>query len=78
VVVTAPLVPALTQLDLNDAIEYVGLQSWFTECPPPPKFSESRAQFAGEGNGFCKTYQEDFECSEEEEYMMQETVDFAQ
>jgi hypothetical protein len=78
VVVTAPLVPALTQLDLNDAIEHASLQSWLTKWPSPPKLSESRAQFAAEGNGLCKTYQNQADCDEEEVDMVWETAYFVQ
>jgi len=57
VVVTVPLVPALTQLDLNNAIEYAGLHTWpVSYTIAPPRLSEFRANFAREGNGLCKTY----------------------
>jgi hypothetical protein len=79
VVVTTPLLPALTQDDLNDALEYAGLRTWLLNYALFPKrLSESRAYYAGTGNGLCKTYQDLFECWDEEYHMSWETVYYVQ
>ncbi|OCK75261.1 hypothetical protein K432DRAFT_337755, partial [Lepidopterella palustris CBS 459.81] len=70
VVVTSPLLPALTSEDLNDAIEYAGLSSWLIySIPYPDILAESRALFAANGNGLCKNYENLYECQEEEKKM---------
>lgn len=75
VVVTTPLLPALTSADLNDAIEYAGLRSWLVYSFPYPKIlSESRAVFAANGNGLCKTYKYLYKCQDEEQKMPAHSV----
>ncbi|KAI9857448.1 MAG: hypothetical protein M1813_008198 [Trichoglossum hirsutum] len=75
VVITTPLLPALTSEDLNDAIEYAGLRSWLIYSTPYPKIlAESRSLFAANGNGLCKNYKHLYECEEEENKMPVHTV----
>lgn len=77
IVVTAPLLPAVTQEDINDAIEYAGLQSWLTlPFPYPRRLSEARAAFGANGNGLCQTYKYLYQCEDEYEDMPFETVYF--
>lgn len=66
VVLSAPLYPALTQRDMNDAIVYAGLRSWLkVPVPYPEKFAASRTAFGTTGYGECKHYQGIGECPED-------------
>jgi hypothetical protein len=68
IVVTAPLLPALTWMDLNDAVENAGLQSWLVDFMSFPKtFSELRAQYAGQGEGPCESFRDMFHQEERDE-----------
>ncbi|MCJ1265187.1 hypothetical protein MMC22_005062 [Lobaria immixta] len=70
VVVSTPRFEALTEEDLHDALEYVGLRSWLIySVPYPDRMSEAHAAFAGNGNGLCKQYTNLYECQEEYEDM---------
>ncbi|KAL4916200.1 hypothetical protein BDW62DRAFT_186605 [Aspergillus aurantiobrunneus] len=75
VVVSAPLFPALTQEDLNDALEYTGLRSWLTlPIPYPQRLSESRAAFGANGFGLCQNYKDLYDCKDEYEELPWEIV----
>jgi hypothetical protein len=79
VVVTSPLLPALTALDINDALEYAGLATWFINRATWPRLlSESQAHFAGQGMGLCKAYDDFFQCWDEEYEMPKEDVYYVQ
>jgi hypothetical protein len=70
IVVTTPNFVALTQEDINDAIEYAGLRSWLVyRIPYPGRISEASAAFGANGNGLCKNYTDLYECQDEEEDM---------
>lgn len=77
VVMTAPPFPALTQQDINDAMEYAGLQSWLTlPFPYPRRLSSSRAAFGAHGHGLCHDYKDLYNSKDEEDEMPLETVYF--
>jgi hypothetical protein len=79
VVITSPLFPALTANDINDALEYAGLATWLIGHSAFPRLlSESRAHFAAEGMGLCKTYDDFFACWDEEYEMPKEDVYYIQ
>lgn len=68
IAITHPSIPALTPLDLADALSHAGLRSWFAEGDRiartyQPKYAiQSRATFAGNGHGLCASYVDLFEC----------------
>lgn len=75
VVVTSPLVPSLSQEDLNDALEFAGLRSWLVyRSPSPKRLSESKAIYAANGYGLCHTYERFYTCKDEERLMELNTV----
>ncbi|KAL2038571.1 hypothetical protein N7G274_008619 [Stereocaulon virgatum] len=66
VVVATPDFPALTSEDLNDAIEYVGLESWLVYPIPYPKMLyTANAAFAGSGRGLCTEWRNIYACGDE-------------
>ena len=66
VVVTTPFFPALTDKDLNDALEYAGLRSWLVYPLPYPKMIyTSNAAFAGNGQGLCTHWDHLYACHDE-------------
>jgi hypothetical protein len=67
VAVTRPSIPALTQEDLDDALEYAGLRGWMdgSNRSEPKHVPESHAAFAGNGRGLCTSYRDVMECSGE-------------
>jgi hypothetical protein len=66
VAVTRPSIPAFTQEDLDDALEYAGLRGWLGDSRgfQPKHVVESQAAFAGSGHGLCTSYQDVMECYE--------------
>jgi hypothetical protein len=79
VVVSTPLLPALTKEDINDAIEFAGMRTWLlAEAVYPKKLSETRAHYAGQGGGLCEMYQDPLVCQDEECDMPRETVYYVQ
>ena len=65
VAITLPSIPALTPLDLADALSHAGLRNWFSEGDrrfQPKHVVQSRAVFAGNGHGLCASYADLFEC----------------
>lgn len=66
VVVATPDLPALTSEDLNDAIEYAGLESWLVYPIPYPKMLyTANAAFAGSGRGLCNEWWNIYACQDE-------------
>ena len=68
VVVTTPGFPALSSEDLNDAIEYAGLESWLTyPLPYPEMLYTQNAAYAGNGMGLCRYWEHIYACLDEVE-----------
>jgi hypothetical protein len=67
VAVTRPSIPALTQEDLDDALEYAGLRGWLGDSRgfQPKHVVESQAAFTGNGHGLCTSYHDVMECWQE-------------
>jgi hypothetical protein len=68
VAITFLSIPALTPLDLADALSHAGLRSWFAEGDTrfqPKRVLQPRAVFAGNGHGLCASYTDLFECGYE-------------
>lgn len=89
VAVTHPPIPGLTEYDLSDALEHVGLRPWLASHLPRPKIgwpplpeaglypeqlTEGRAVFAAHKRGLCEKYQNLWDCKEEEDQMKLEAV----
>lgn len=75
IAISSPLFPALTSRDLNDALEYAGLQSWLVvPTTYPERLSPSRAAFGARGRGLCANYRNLYECDDEFEEVPAETV----
>ncbi|EAQ88054.1 predicted protein [Chaetomium globosum CBS 148.51] len=68
IAITHPSIPALTPLDLANALSHAGLRSWFAlgekkaRSYQPSYAIQSRAAFAGNGHGLCASYADLFEC----------------
>ncbi|KAK3291491.1 uncharacterized protein B0H64DRAFT_330156, partial [Chaetomium fimeti] len=71
IAITFPSIPALTPLDLDDALSHAGLRNWFAEPDSrlfqPKHVVQSRAAIAGNGYGLCASYADLFECWFEED-----------
>jgi hypothetical protein len=82
VAITHPSIPALTPLDLADALSHAGLRSWFTEGSKtrtrfqPKHVVQSRAAFAGNGHGLCVSYRDLFRCWHENDDLTSHSVLF--
>lgn len=77
VVVTPPPFPALRPADLNDAIEYAGLQSWLSpESSSLRVLSESNSAFGAHGYGLCQNYKDHDDCEDEYYELPHERVYF--
>ena len=75
IAVTTPSFPALTQEDINDALEFAGLQTWLPhDFAYPNRISEANAAFAANGNGLCTNYRDFYTCEDEGEEMPQHQV----
>ena len=68
IVVTRPHFDALTDEDLNEAIEYVGLQDLLGPRFPS-NLAEMSAAFAANGNGLCDDYTNEDSCDDDVERM---------
>jgi hypothetical protein len=75
VVVSVPLLPALTREDLNDAIEYAGLSHWLDgKVVSPWIIPSGRAVMAGNGYHLCVDYKNLYNCKDESFHMPRENV----
>ncbi|KAF2789965.1 hypothetical protein K505DRAFT_327898 [Melanomma pulvis-pyrius CBS 109.77] len=71
-----PTLPALEEEDIQDALEYVGLD-WVPAVRQSSQFyHETNAAFAGLGNGLCKSWKDARECAKQEAAMMTEHILF--
>jgi hypothetical protein len=81
VVVTRPPVKGLTDEDVRDALEYIGLRPWLISEGQagmyPTDLLEVHAVLAAHGYGLCTNYKDLFECWEEVEAMPEHVVFFA-
>ena len=67
VAVAVPRLDGLTLEDINDALEYTGLQSWIGEGIANRWWtSEATAAFGAYGNGLCENYRHVYDCKDEE------------
>ena len=64
--VATPRLPGLTYDDLNDAMEYVGLELLVTHKHISEIVSETSAAFTGAGLGLCQRYDDLESCGDEE------------
>jgi len=64
VAVTRPAIPAITKLDLDDALEHAGLRGWLGDSggSQPKHVFESQASFAGNNHGLCDSYRDFMKC----------------
>ncbi|KAI5465034.1 hypothetical protein BGZ63DRAFT_336296, partial [Mariannaea sp. PMI_226] len=89
VTVSHPPISGLTEYDMSDALEHVGLRPWLSSHLPRPKIgwpplpeagmypthlTEGHAVFAAYKHGLCKNYKNLFDCWDEEERMPLEMV----
>jgi hypothetical protein len=66
VVVAVPLLPALTDEDIDDALEYSRLRTIMINGVTS-RLGEADALFAANGKGLCKKHKNNFECDDEAE-----------
>jgi len=68
VAIAIPRLDGLTREDINDALEYAGLQSWIGEEDTNRWWtSEATAAFGEYGNGLCENYRHVYDCEDEDQ-----------
>lgn len=64
VAITTPYMPALTPEDLNDALEYAGLEPW-KGLDYPRRIVEADAAYAANGYGLCNNPRDPYDCQDD-------------